>query len=116
MKEVGYFDTRISDDSVSFDGLWSCYPYLPSGTVLGSDIQRGLFVWTPDLARLNFELVEALPRTITSSNQTIDFSIDSLVVPVDSNQVFASVNDGTGWNQVPASSLGGDVYRALFPR
>ncbi|HAW94769.1 MAG TPA: hypothetical protein DCX60_00705 [Phycisphaerales bacterium] len=116
MEEVGFFDTRVSDDSVSFDGLWSCYPYLPSGTILGSDIQRGLFVWTPDLARLSFDLVDDLPRTISSVDQTIDFLIDSLVVPVDSQQVFASVDDGTGWKQVTAVPLGGDLYRAVLPR
>ena len=116
MEEVGFFDTRVSDDSVSFDGLWSCYPYLPSGTILGSDIQRGLFVWTPDLARLSFDLVDDLPRTISSVDQSIDFIIDSLVVPVDSQQVFASVDDGTGWKQVSAVPLGGDRYRAVLPR
>ena len=116
MREVGFFDTRVSDDSVSFDGLWSCYPYLPSGTILGSDIQRGLFVWTPDLARLDFELVDELPRTISSVDQSFEFRIDSLVVPVDSKQVFASVDDGTGWKQVSAVSLGGDLYRAVLPR
>ncbi|MAB29291.1 MAG: hypothetical protein CMJ53_08475 [Planctomycetaceae bacterium] len=115
MKEVGFFDTRTSDDSVSFDGLWSCYPYLPSGTILGSDIQRGLFVWTPDLARLTFELVDDVPRTITSTNQQIDFRIDSLVVPVDAGQVFASVDDGTGWNQISAEALGGGVHRVTLP-
>ena len=115
MQEVGFFDTRISDDSVSFDGLWSCYPYLPSGTILGSDIQRGLFVWTPDLARLNFDIVGEVPRTVTSDDQTIEFSIDALVSPVDSEAVFASVNDGTGWNQVLAVAQGGGIYRAVLP-
>jgi hypothetical protein len=43
--EVGYFDTRPEDDAVDFLGLWSCYPYLPSGIVLGSDRARGLFIW-----------------------------------------------------------------------
>ena len=115
MQEVGFFDTRISDDSVSFDGLWSCYPYLPSGNILGSDIQRGLFVWTPDLARLNFDIVGEVPRTVTSDDQTIEFSIDALVSPVDSEAVFASVNDGTGWNQVLAVAQGGGIYRAVLP-
>jgi hypothetical protein len=25
--------------------LWNIWPYFPSGTVIGSDIERGLFVW-----------------------------------------------------------------------
>ena len=41
----GYFDTYPSDDSASFNGLWNVFPYFPSGTVIGSDLERGLFVW-----------------------------------------------------------------------
>lgn len=39
------FDTIPSNDSAVFAGLWNVYPYLPSGTVLGFDIEKGLFVW-----------------------------------------------------------------------
>lgn len=31
-------------DEIDFEGAWSVYPYLPSGTILVSDIQNGLFV------------------------------------------------------------------------
>ena len=40
----GYFDTYPADDNAHFDGAWSNYPLLPSGTVLISDINQGLFV------------------------------------------------------------------------
>lgn len=43
--EVAYFDTWISNDSPSFNGLWNVYPYFPSGIVIGSDLEKGLFVW-----------------------------------------------------------------------
>ena len=43
--EYAYFDTYPNDDNASFNGLWSSYPYFPSGTVIGSDLERGLFVW-----------------------------------------------------------------------
>lgn len=42
---IGYFDTYPSDNGESFNGLWSCFPFFDSGIVLGSDIERGLFVW-----------------------------------------------------------------------
>ena len=32
-------------DTDGYDGLWAPYPYLPSGTILGNDRQRGLFIW-----------------------------------------------------------------------
>ena len=43
--QYGYFDTYPNNDAASFNGLWNVYPYFPSGTVIGSDLERGLFVW-----------------------------------------------------------------------
>lgn len=44
IQEVGYFDTHAEDDLPLFHGAWTAYPFLPSGTVLVSDIENGLFV------------------------------------------------------------------------
>ena len=48
IREVAYFDTfPESDDdksAVGLQGAWSVYPYLPSGTIIVSDISNGLFV------------------------------------------------------------------------
>ncbi|MEM7032795.1 MAG: choice-of-anchor B family protein [Chloroflexota bacterium] len=41
---VGLFDTFPSRDDDDFNGAWGVYPYLPSGTILVSDINRGLFL------------------------------------------------------------------------
>ncbi|MFL2857873.1 MAG: choice-of-anchor B family protein [Planctomycetota bacterium] len=41
--EVAYFDTVPEDDNASMNGLWSVYPYFPSGIVIGSDFQKGLY-------------------------------------------------------------------------
>ena len=43
-QQVAFFDTYPDDDRAAFNGAWSCYPYFPSGTVLISDIERGLFI------------------------------------------------------------------------
>ena len=43
--QYAYFDTYPTNDNASFNGLWNVYPYFPSGTVIGSDLERGLFVW-----------------------------------------------------------------------
>ncbi len=45
-QEVAYFDTFPESDAADYNGLWNVYPYLPSGIVLGSDIEKGLFVWS----------------------------------------------------------------------
>lgn len=42
-REVAYFDTFPEDDLPRFSGAWGVFVF-PSGTVVVSDIQRGLFV------------------------------------------------------------------------
>lgn len=46
--QIAWFDTYPEDDAAPaaiYNGLWSTYPYFRSGTVIGSDINRGLMVW-----------------------------------------------------------------------
>lgn len=50
MTEVGYFDVYPSSNSANFNGAWSSYPYFPSGTVIVSGIEQGLFVLDPSAA------------------------------------------------------------------
>lgn len=42
--EVGWFNTYPANNNQGFDGAWSNYPFFPSGTVIVSDINRGLFI------------------------------------------------------------------------
>jgi choice-of-anchor B domain-containing protein len=42
--EIGFFDTYPNNDGANFNGVWSVYPYFPSGNILISDINGGLFV------------------------------------------------------------------------
>ena len=44
MTEIGFFDTYPQNDSANFDGVWNVYPYFPSGNIILSDINSGLFV------------------------------------------------------------------------
>jgi len=46
--EVAYFDTYPGGNFISFVGAWGVYPNLPSGIVLVSDLDRGLFVLNYD--------------------------------------------------------------------
>jgi choice-of-anchor B domain-containing protein len=41
---VGFLDTFPSSDNNSFNGAWGVYPFLPSGKILVSDINSGLYV------------------------------------------------------------------------
>lgn len=44
LQTVASFDTYPDHDNSSLIGAWSVYPYLPSGSILVSDIVNGLFV------------------------------------------------------------------------
>jgi len=50
IQEIGYFDTYPEGDSDDFDGAWGVSSALPSGTIIVSDRQRGLFVLDPSSA------------------------------------------------------------------
>ncbi|MBU1308067.1 MAG: choice-of-anchor B family protein [Gammaproteobacteria bacterium] len=42
--EAGFFDTFLPSDGAAFNGMWGTYPFLPSGLILGSDINSGLYI------------------------------------------------------------------------
>ncbi|WP_100643959.1 choice-of-anchor B family protein [Alteromonas facilis] len=50
-EQVGFFDTFGSSDNASFNGTWGVYPYLPSGIILASDIQGGLYILRDETIR-----------------------------------------------------------------
>lgn len=44
LRERSFFDTFPGSDSAEFSGAWGVYPFLASGNLLISDIQRGLII------------------------------------------------------------------------
>ena len=42
--EAGFFDTYPVSDNAGFNGAWGVYPFLPSGNILVSDINSGLYI------------------------------------------------------------------------
>ena len=59
-QQAGYFDTYPVSNSRSFNGAWGVYPFLPSGSLLVSDLNSGLFVLAD--------------RTLTSANGRFGFT------------------------------------------
>jgi len=43
-EEAGYFDIFPESDSNRFNGAWSTYPFFPSGNIIVSGVEQGLFV------------------------------------------------------------------------
>ncbi len=46
---AAFYDTCTIPNTGSYKGVWGVYPLLPSGNVLISDMQNGLYVLDPDL-------------------------------------------------------------------
>lgn len=51
MIEVGVYDTHPQGEGNGFQGCWGAYPFLPSGLVIASDINAGLFVFRPNYVK-----------------------------------------------------------------
>jgi choice-of-anchor B domain-containing protein len=45
--QVAYYDTYPGPNRNSYEGAWGVYPFLPSGKILVSDMQTGLYVFAP---------------------------------------------------------------------
>ena len=74
--EIASFDTAPDLTSSSFNGLWSCYVGLPSGTVIGSDLERGLFVWTFGALRVDVDATGL--RELDSGGTTVSATIGTI--------------------------------------
>ena len=61
--ETGWYDTYPAHDFPTFSGAWSNYSFFPSGTVVVSDINTGLYV---------LDVSAATIRAITSDVHTVD--------------------------------------------
>ena len=65
MIKVAEYDTYVGQ-TVSYDGCWGVYPFLPSGISLAADITNGLFILGPQ-----YEKASYLEGDITDANTTL---------------------------------------------
>jgi len=49
--EVGHFDTSPNYSGNGYNGSWGAYPFLPSGNILASDMEEGLYILQPNYTR-----------------------------------------------------------------
>ena len=60
IERVLYYPTSNIPHRASFEGAWGVYPFLPSGIILVSDMQEGLFV------------IDGVENTVSTQNETLD--------------------------------------------
>ena len=86
--EVGNFDTFIPT-STGFSGAWGAYPYLPSGLILVSDIESGLYVLQPNYVQGCY-----LEGQVTDANTSA--SISDVEITIDAPAPNIDYSDNTG--------------------
>jgi len=114
--EIAYFDTFPNSDVSEFGGLWSNYPYFPSGTVIGSDRARGLFVWRIDAAPISIYFPEGRPTVVSPDGGSIRVDIvahhGGQLVP---GSAVAYCDFGAGFTATPLTPLGGEAFSLDIP-
>lgn len=118
--EVAYFDTYPDSDSPSFNGAWSTYPYFPSGTVIVSDLERGLFVL--DVSKvtkgIQFQYPHGKPTFVKMDGGSL-LVADVGPAPCALNggsaeNVTLHYDDGSGFRSVPMSDAGEGRFEGVF--
>ena len=87
--QVGIFDTVEGDRVSGFGGAWGAYPFLPSGTLLVSDVQSGLFVLNPTYVRASY-----LEGVVT--NAATGMPIPGVTVEILSDEANSVLSDASG--------------------
>jgi choice-of-anchor B domain-containing protein len=114
--EVAYLDTYPANNNTGFSGLWSCYPFFPSGVVIGSDTSRGLFIARFGEPQITFSFPGGQPPTTNASGDTIRVLITAQPTSaIKSGSAMLHYDAGAGLVSVPLMNVGGDLYDAAFP-
>ncbi len=114
--EVGFFDTAPNSSSASFNGLWSCFVGFPSGTIIGSDIESGLFVLRFGPPELSVALAQGEPDTIDPSGGSVPVVITELIPgSLDPATPTLTYDIGGGATTIPLVANGGSSFTAAFP-
>ena len=88
MIEVGHYDTYAGFDG-GFNGCWGAYPYLPSGLLLASDIQTGLYVFQPNYTKASY-----LEGTVTDAIS--NFGLEDVKIEIQNRQTNRTTSDFSG--------------------
>lgn len=122
-QEIAYFDTYEDDDEPRFNGLWNAYPYFESGTIIGSDMEKGLFLWRLSETNQNneFQTQTRLMMPWISNSDTFDSTIVVQNIGDSETEVRFSARRADGSNEItttytiPARGFQRTLAADLFP-
>jgi hypothetical protein len=117
-------DTFPSSTNASFNGVWGVYPYLPSGIILASDIQGGVYILkgetnsaTRDDINFSSALYEATEggvvniSVIRSGNKAVSVDYKIMRGAASGNDFLAPESGTLTWNDGD-----GEALESLFIR
>lgn len=113
--EIAFFDSYPTDDGASFNGMWSTYPFFPSGNIACSDLNRGLFALQLDV--LNFSY-PADPPTMLAPSTPQPISVQFAKPGADVNPASVTLHvkiDGGPASPILMTDMGGDLFTADIP-
>lgn len=93
--EVGRYDTYTGSGN-GFDGAWGVYPFLPSGTLVVSNIDEGLFVLSPTYVRACYLEGVVTDSACGTPLSNVKVSISTVNV-LDSSNLSGSYATGTAF-------------------
>ena len=92
--QVGNYDTYPAGSGSGYDGAWGVYPFLPSGTIVVSNINEGLFVLTPNYVRACYLEGNAIDSVTTLALNRVHVNINTVNV-LDSSDITGVYRTGT---------------------
>jgi choice-of-anchor B domain-containing protein len=87
MVEVGNYDTSPAFTGDGFNGCWGVYPWLPSGNIIASDIENGLFVLGVTYVGACYLDGNVKNATTLANLDGVQIDIQSTVISTNSNVV-----------------------------
>lgn len=115
-QEIAYLDTVADSDEAGYHGAWSTYPYYPSGTVLISDIERGLFILRLGENGLGFGFPDGLPEMLRPGLPTqVRAEVIANGVQLDPASVQLYVRNDGQTESFPMTEDGAGIFSGELP-
>ena len=109
--QVGNYDTSPFTGADGEKGCWGVYPYLPSGNIIASDIEQGLFVLTPNYVRACY--LEGKVTDCNSGNPVLGVTVKFKIVNPSSSS-YIDVTDAQGDYAIGIDASG--TYQVIFSK